>query len=273
MTAPRLGVLTASHNRRDSLQRLHRALEQQDTALDWIHVIVDDASDPPITEADIGAHPGRLAFRRNPRNLGPLITRNIALDIVLSEAVDLVAFVDDDDTVTADFFCYVTDMWKKHENVGWFVSRCRFTGGNLPGSEHWPAADGVYDWYDDMQIRRLFGADVMHVVAARRLVGVRFSTWGRYQREWTFLARLARSGGFYASNRITKVSSYSADGLTLRKRGPAPDLVTCVSYVTKPAIITLRRPFSFAAWRLLARQLIRFPLRLALLALRRLGLT
>ncbi|TDR38603.1 glycosyltransferase involved in cell wall biosynthesis [Tahibacter aquaticus] len=272
MTAPKLGVLTASHNRRDSLQRLHRALAQQDSVLDWLHVVVDDASDPPIAEADIGAQPGRLAFRRNPRNLGPLITRNTALEIALSHAVDLVAFVDDDDTVTADFFCYVRDMWINHRNVGWFVSRCRFTGSTVPGSADWPAADGVYDWYDDMQIRRRFGADVMHVISAQRLAGVRFSTWGRYQREWTFLARLARSGGFYASNRITKESSYSPDGLTLRRRGPAPDLVTCVSYVTKPAIIALHRPFSYTAWRSLARQLIRFPLRLALLALRRLGL-
>ena len=271
MTAPRLAILTASHNRRDSLRRLHRALAQQDCALDWLHVVVDDASEPPIAEADIDAQPGRLAFRRNPRNLGPLLTRNTALEIALAHAADLVAFVDDDDTVTPDFFCYVTNMWTNHHDVGWFVSRSRFTS-EVPGSDVWPAADGVYDWFDDMQLHRRFGADVMHVIAARRLAGVRFSTWGRYQREWTFLARLARGGGFYASNRITKESSYAPDGLTLRKRGPAPDLATCVGYLAKPAVITLHRPFSLTAWRMLGRQLLRFPLRLALLALRRLGL-
>ncbi|MCQ4165475.1 glycosyltransferase family 2 protein [Tahibacter harae] len=271
MKTPRLAILTASYNRRDSLRRLHRALARQACALDWLHVVVDDASDPPITEADVGAQPGRLVFHRNTRNRGPLVTRNTGLDIALAENVELIAFVDDDDTVTPDFFCYVTDMWTNHHDVGWYVSRCRFTG-ETPGSAVWPEADGVYDWFDDMQLRRRFGADVMHVVAARRLQGVRFSTWGRHQREWTLLARLARGGGFYATDRITKIATYSPDGLTLRKRGPAPDLATCAGYVAKPAVIALRRPRSLTAWRALARQLVRFPLRLGLLALRRLGL-
>jgi glycosyltransferase involved in cell wall biosynthesis len=268
MTPPTLAVVTASHDRRDSLARLHRALAAQDTALEWVHVVVDDASDPPIAEADVGAQPGRLIFRRNARNVGPLATRNTALDLALAHGVDLVAFVDDDDTVTPDFFCYVTDMWRSHHDTGWFVSRCRVVGSAVPGSDAWPAADGVYDWYDDMQLRRRFG-DAMHVVAARRLDGVRFSTWGRHQREWTLLARLARGGGFYATNRITKETTYHPDGLTRRKRGPAPDLATCIGYVTKPAVIALHRPLSPTAWRVLARQLLRLPLRLTLLALRR----
>jgi len=271
MTMPKLAILTASHNRLDSLQRLHRALAAQNVPLDWLHIVVDDASDPPIVEADIGAQPGRLVFRRQATNRGPLVTRNMALELALAQAADLVAFVDDDDTVTPDFFCYIIDMWTNHREVGWYVSRCRFAGSVVPGTRAWPATDGLYDWYDDMQLRRLFGADVMHVVAARRLAGVRFSTWGRYQREWTFLARLAKGGGFHASNRITKISTYSPDGLTLRRRGPAPDLVTCVNYVSKPAVIVLHRPFSLAAWRWLARQLLRFPLRLVLLAVRRGG--
>jgi len=270
--APKLAILTASYNRRESLQRLHRSLVEQDSPLDWLHVVVDDASDPPILESDVGAASGRLVFHRNASNRGPLITRNTGLDLALAHGADLVAFVDDDDTVVPGFFCYVTDMWTNHRDVGWFVSRCRFTGAEVPGTQEWPSKNGIYDWYDDMQLHRRFGADVMHVVCAWRLQGVRFSTWGRYQREWTFLARLARGGGFYADHRITKESTYSPDGITLRKRGPAPDFVTCVSYVTKPAVILSQRPFSARAWSSLLRQLLRFPARLILLGVRRLRL-
>jgi glycosyltransferase involved in cell wall biosynthesis len=212
-----------------------------------------------------------LLFHRHARNRGPLAARNTAIELALSHGADLVAFIDDDDTAAEGFFCYVAQMWRNHREVGWYVSRCRFIGPH-PGTAAWPGRDGLYDWFDDMQLERRFGADVMHVVASSRLRGVRFARWGRYQREWTFLARLARGGGFYASDRVTKESAYAPDGISLSRRGPAPDLATCLNYVSKPAVIAWHRPRSAKAWKALLRQLLRFPLRLALLAAARLGL-
>ncbi|MEO8671120.1 MAG: glycosyltransferase family 2 protein [Tahibacter sp.] len=266
---PKLAILTASYNRLVCLSRLHRSLHEQNTSLDWIHVVVDDASEPVIEACQLDTTLGRLNFSRNERNVGPLVTRNRAIEKALALSVDLVAFVDDDDYVLPDFFEYVVDMWNEQRSVGWYVSRCRFAGPCNPGTEAWPDADAVYDWFDDMQLQRRFGADVMHVVSATRLAHVRFSTWGRYQREWTFLARLANEGGFFAMNRVTKVSTYSIDGITLSRRGIAPDFVTCWSYVSKPAVIVYHRPGSPLAWVALLRQLIRFPFRIAVLGLNR----
>jgi glycosyltransferase involved in cell wall biosynthesis len=265
-STPRIAVVTASYNRLDGLRRLHASLLRQSQCSNWIHVIVDDSSFPELDPHGICDDLRRVHFERNVVNSGPLVTRNRAIDCALAYRADVIAFVDDDDFVTDDFFEYISAMWDAHRDVGWYVSRCKFMGKDFPNYHVWPESDGIYDWFDDMQLDRKFGADVCHVVAARRIQGVRFSSCGRYQREWTLLAKLARQGGFYASNRVTKVSTYSPDGLTLSSRGPAPDLVSCWNFVSKPAILVLNRPQSVRAWKMLLRQAGAFPVRLCSLA-------
>jgi glycosyltransferase involved in cell wall biosynthesis len=245
---------------------LHASLLRQSQSSNWIHVIVDDCSFPELDPRGICEGLERVHFERNVVNSGPLVTRNRAIDSALAYGAEVIAFVDDDDFVVDEFFEYISAMWDAHREVGWYVSRCRFMGKDFPNYHVWPESDGIYDWFDDMQLDRKFGADVCHVVAARRIKCVRFSPHGRNQREWTLLAKLARQGGFYASNRVTKVSTYSPDGLTLSHRGLAPDLVSCWNFVSKPAILVLNRPRSVRAWRMLLRQAGAFPVRLCILA-------
>jgi glycosyltransferase involved in cell wall biosynthesis len=263
---PRIAVVTASYNRLDGLRRLHASLLRQAQRSNWIHVIVDDNSFPELDPRGICDDLQRVHFERNVVNSGPLVTRNCAIDRALDYGADVIAFVDDDDFVVDEFFEYISTMWNAHRGVGWYVSRCRFMGQDSPNYHVWPESDGIYDWFDDMQLERKFGADVCHVVAASRIKDVRFSSRGRNQREWTLLAKLARQGGFYASNRVTKISTYSPDGLTLNSRGLAPDLVSCWNFVSKPAILVLNRPRSVRAWKMLFRQAAAFPVRLCILA-------
>lgn len=265
---PLLAIVTPTYNRIPGLRKLHESLREQTAPLAWVHVVVDDASDQVVEPTLVTDDASRLHIERSTLNGGPLLARNNAIEVALGYGADLVAFVDDDDFVVEDFFEYVLHVWNKERSVGWYVSRCRFLGEDSPGYHVWPSADGVYDWFDDMQLDRRFGADVCHVVSAARIQRVRFARRGRFQREWTFLARLARQGGFYASNRITKVSSYSPDGLTLSRRGLAPDFISCWNFVSKPAVLVLNRPNSARAWRMLIRQLAALPVRLCLLAVR-----
>jgi glycosyltransferase involved in cell wall biosynthesis len=251
---PRLAVLTPSYNRPNGLLRVHESLSRQKVDLEWLHIVVDDASSPLIDPAAIFPDRSRLEFHRNCGNFGPLVTRNIAIECGLRWGADLFAFVDDDDEVADGFFEYISDVWREQRHVGWYVSRCLFGDGQTSNGNPWPETDGIYDWFDDVQLSRRFCSDVMHVVSAERIRNVRFSKFGRYQREWTFLAGLARGGGFYASNRITKIVVYGDDGMTRNTRGPAPDLPTIWNYVAKPLMLVRNRPGSATAWLLLLRQ-------------------
>ncbi|MDO9472277.1 MAG: glycosyltransferase family A protein [Caulobacter sp.] len=265
---PRLAVITPSYNREAGVRRLYRSLVDQTEELDWIHVVVDDCSPTQPDYSDLTDADPRFIFLRNARNQGPLISRNRAIDVAVANGADLIAFIDDDDYAADTFFDYVKDIWTKHREVGWYISRCAFVGETAPEDRGFPP-DGLYDWFDDMQLRRRFANDVTHVVSTRRLGSIRMAKTGRNQREWTMLAKLARSGGFYASDRVTKIVEYHDAGLTLRPRGIAPDFISCWNYVSKPLTYVINRPTSAVAWTVFAGQLARFPVRLLALAWRR----
>ena len=237
VASPRIAVVTATCNRLEGLQRLHRSLSRQTVEVDWLHVLIDDASERRFEASDVGSDPTVLEIHRNAENVGPLISRNTGIDVAQSHGVDLIAFVDDDDYVTEDFFEYLVEEWRSRRNIGWFVSRCRYEGQNIPSCVDWPAEDGLFDWFRDVQVNRVLAGDAMHVVSSERLGTKRFSRLGRFQREWTLLARLAEEGPFYATDRVTKIVAYSSGGLTLQDRGRAPDLISCWNHVSKTAVV------------------------------------
>lgn len=267
---PRLAIVTPSYDREAGVRRLYRSLVGQAADLDWIHVVVDDCSPSRPDYDDISASDPRFILVRNTRNRGPLVSRNRAIDLAVERGADLVAFIDDDDYAAETFFDYVKTMWAEQREIGWFVSRCAFVGPTAPEDRGFPP-DGVYDWFDDMQLNRRFANDVTHIMTVARLGGIRMSERGRSQREWTMLARLARGGGFYACDWVTKIVEYDEAGLTRRTRGIAPDLISCWNFVSKPLTLVVNRPGSVIAWRILAGQLARLPLRLMALGWKRLA--
>jgi glycosyltransferase involved in cell wall biosynthesis len=263
VTLLKLAVVTPTFNRPEGVLRLLRSLRAEPQIVDWRLIVVDDAS--TVTLSDEVRRDAAVIVHRNATNEGPLVSRNRALDIAVKVGADVVAFVDDDDYLAPAFFEYVIRMWTSHRSVGWFVSRCEFVGSVPHHEVVWPLSDGLFDYFDDMQLQRRFVSDVMHVMTVDRIGRIRFSSRGRVRREWTFLSKIARRGPFYASNEVTKVVEYRDDGLTATPQGRAPDLLTCCDYVMKAATIVRARPASFLAWRRLARQIFLLPVRLLFL--------
>ena len=268
----RLAIVTPSFNRGEGLRRLHQSLRRQRSALEWCHIVVDDASHEPITSGSICGDSSRLIVVRNERNSGALVSRNRALDAGESWGASHFAFVDDDDFVEPWFFDYLIEVVGVRAEIGWYVSRCRFLGHQPASAEVWPDSDGVFDWFDDMQIKRRFCPDVMHVISAERIGSARFSTLGRRQREWLFLAKIAQRGGFYASNARTKVATYEAGGLTLGSRSPDEELCAVWNYVQKQLVLVWNRPSSVIAWRGLLRQMLAAPVRVLQFFVRKLSM-
>jgi glycosyltransferase involved in cell wall biosynthesis len=263
MSRPTLAVVTPTFDRPEGVARLLRSLREQSQIIEWTLVLVDDCSSRMLPDEVI--RDVHVIVHRNARNSGPLVSRNRALDIAAARGVDLVSFVDDDDYVAPRFFEYLVRMWTDHRQVGWFVSRCEFVGAVPHPMIQWPSEEGLFDYFEDMQLDRKFVSDVMHVMTLERIGQTRFATRGRVRREWTFLSRVARGGPFYASNDVTKIAEYRDGGLTATTQGRAPDLVTCFDFVLKAAAIAFARPRSVLAWRRLARQVFLLPARLILL--------
>jgi glycosyltransferase involved in cell wall biosynthesis len=264
-TLPRLAVVTPTFNRHALVERLHKSLLSQAATLDWVHIVVDDGSESDLALSRF-RNSDQVRFVRNNLNRGPLVCRNIAVDIAVREKADLIAFIDDDDYVTDAFFSYVLRIWKEQPEVGWYITRCAYVGQYAPKQQRWPVHDGLYGYARDMQLNPKFTSDVTHVVSIARLGSRRFSRFGVYQREWTLLSKLARDGDFYASHDCFTVREYLETGLTNTKRGRAPDLISVVNYVQKPFTIVTLAPRSIVAWRRFVRQLLAFPIRLLILA-------
>lgn len=258
---PYLGVITATHNRLTSLRRLHASLSRQRISLDWVHVVVDDHSSPAIFPEAICANDAHLVFIANDQNSGPLISRNRALDIAMELNVDMIAFIDDDDDVTEDFFEYIVKCWKDYPDTGWYVTRCIFVGEHAPSYAPWPALEGLYDYARDLQLYPKFYSDMAHVFKAGRIGELRFSTRGRFEREWTLLAQIAKSGGLYASTERYKFVEYLPGGITLAEREPANDPIVIVTYLQKSLLLLRLAPTAPRAWARVIRQLVVLPVR------------
>jgi|GEM_PF-2903662 len=265
---PKLAIVTPTFNRGALLKRLHESLLAQDIALDWVHIVVDDGSEDDSDTRHNWRDSSHLVFVKNRENHGPLVSRNTAIDIAVEEKADLIAFIDDDDYVTQAFFPYIKRIWKDIPGVGWYISRCKFVGPVNQEKQPWPDHDGFFDYACDMQLDPKFTSDVLHVVSTARLGKRRFSRFGRYQREWTLLSKLARDGKFYASNDCLQVREYLPTGLTNSRRGRAPDLISTVNYVQRSFTILTLAPFSVRAWHRFFRQLLAFPVRVVLFLFR-----
>ena len=262
-TGTRLAIVTATLNRHDLLRRLHESLRNQTVAMDWIHVVIDDCSDTQPQLPTAWPDNTHLLYQRNEQRRGPLISRNIALDLALNANALLIAFVDDDDYVTRDFFSSINAVWRDHPEVGWYINRCQYVGQNTPANQMWPERDGLFDYARDLQLYPKFTSDVLHIVSAARLGDRRFSRYGMYQREWTLLSKLARDGAFYASSKCIVVREYLDQGLTQTSRTRAPDFIGAVNYVQKAAVLLSLAPLSGRAWLRFLRQSAAVPVRLA----------
>lgn len=257
-----LAIITPTYQRDAGIKNLYDSIAcQAPSGIKWHFIIINDSPDSSTACLDAIASDSRVIIHHNTTNLGPLISRNTGIEIATKLGADAVAFIDDDDRLAADAFQHISKLWKEHSNIGWLVSRCEFHGISEGFSDRFPETDGEYDWFLDMQLHRRF-SDVFHIISLQRIGQIRFSSRGRHQREWTFLSQLAKSGHFFAANRVTKIVQYEETGLSNTKRGIAPDLLTVWNYLAKPTVVLWNRPMHPVAWQSFSRQLVRLPLRI-----------
>lgn len=98
---PAISVIICSHNPREEyLRRTLDALKAQTLPVkDWELLLVDNSSEPPLTERfDLSWHPNARHVREEKLGLTPARLRGIA-----ESAGSLVVFVDDDNVLRADY--------------------------------------------------------------------------------------------------------------------------------------------------------------------------
>ena len=257
-----LAIITPTYRRPDRIYRLHNALcsLKKPDGMQWLHVVVDDAS-PDISEYGLQKSAETLIMHCREKNGGPLKARNDGIDIAIKLGANILAFIDDDDLPTGTFFEHVDRMWRRYRDVGWFISRCQFIGEVVPSSKEAFLESGLYDYIDNLVIKKSFSQDLMHVITASRLKGLRFSKIGRYQREWTLLLKVAKKGPFYYDNLVTKVSEYLPNGIT-RTRTLGSAIQSQFNMIDKTVSIFFHRPLNFRLFARLVSQIALFTPRL-----------
>lgn len=260
---PMLAVITPTYNRADRVRNLHQRLLDLGRQSNWIHVIVDDCSPHAVDFSGCGFSEDKLILHRRSLNGGPLAARNDAIDIAMDKGADIFAFIDDDDLPAANFFPYVQRMWDQNTGIGWFVSRCKFVGKYIPENAEAQLDDGVYNFIDESLVGSRLSCDLVHVLTRDRLGRLRFSRYGRTQREWTLFLKLAQNGPFYFSNEQTKIVEYLDSGLTLGVGDTYSDIHACLNYFLRAYCLLLVRPLNVRCLKNFIIQSIRVPQRIA----------
>jgi glycosyltransferase involved in cell wall biosynthesis len=137
--SPHLTVAICTYNpRRDYLSRVMTALQRQTLPLaDWDLLIIDNASAPPVADwLDISWHPrGRIVVEPH-QGLTPARLR------AYREAqTEILAFVDDDNVLAADYLQQGLSILNKFPKLGAIGGKC------LPEFEQPPA-----EWFQDVGI-------------------------------------------------------------------------------------------------------------------------
>lgn len=115
MTIPKISIVIPTHNRPDGLEQAVESVLQQ-TFLPIELIVVDDGSEPPVTDKIfINAPDGvRTILLRNKRPLGAAITRNKGVE---NANGDWVAFLDDDDTFFPEKLERIVNVIKLNPDV------------------------------------------------------------------------------------------------------------------------------------------------------------
>lgn len=136
---PQLTVAICTYNPRPAyLQRVMTALQQQTLpSSQWELLIIDNASRPPVAEGlDLSWHPHARIVVETRQGLTPARLR--AFHEVSTE---ILAFVDDDNVLAADYLQTGLNRLRQNPNLGAIGGKC------LPEFEHPPAP-----WFDQVGI-------------------------------------------------------------------------------------------------------------------------
>tara|TARA_R110000751_G_scaffold172928_3_gene279381 strand:+ start:94095 stop:94907 length:813 start_codon:yes stop_codon:yes gene_type:complete len=209
----KIGFITATYNRPELFERLHRSLAIQGDNAMWCHYVVDDGSRADYSDVfdSLQKLSGNLKTERI-SNSGVLIARNHAMEMAIADACTHLCFMDDDDILLPSSTGRMAECIRRYESRQWFVFPSK---KEETPSTSWPDAPTEMSWFDDIILKQCLGSDNLTVIAASLIGNVRFTTRGRNQREWSFFLELCRKDDrVLVLPYVLREIQYQSDGLT-----------------------------------------------------------
>jgi glycosyltransferase involved in cell wall biosynthesis len=257
----KIGIVTPTFNRPEQLRKLHHSIAGSSSKSDWCHYVVDDGSELDYTEVAsyCSGVSSRLKMKRI-ANSGPLVARNHAIDMALQDGATHLCFIDDDDELLPGSLTCLPEKIDEFPDVVWFMFGSKKESNEVTD---WPATPVFVSWFDDVVLGRKFGSDNLLLISADLVGNTRFSSWGKNQREWTFMLDLAKKQDqlLVCPEKLRKVR-YSPDGLTEQARQKRLSLEQIGNNVHRAYRYWLMRPGSHQLFFNLVGQLLATPLRL-----------
>lgn len=213
----KIGVVSPTYNRPQSLLRLHKSLVETGDGVDWLHSVVDDGSSECYADTlqKCEAVSGRLRYKRI-ENSGPLVARNHAIEIAIDEGCTYLCFIDDDDWLIHLGLKCIAELITKYQEYDWFIFRSQ--KGSQSINSFTSKAIQV-DWFEDGVLGNVIESDSLCVVSANFIGGTRFSPMIRNQREWTFFLDLYKKKPLtILFPDVVQKKEYQRDGLTRQAR-------------------------------------------------------
>lgn len=257
----RLGVITPTFNRPELLVRLHKSLCSGNGDVWWKHYVTDDGSSRDYSSAisQCNEGPDRLVFSRI-RNSGPLMARDVAIERAIADGVTHFVFVDDDGVMFPGALAVIERRILESECFGWLVFPS-LLGGRV--ADKWPRNGDQLDWFEDVVLGRRLGSDNLCVLSQELVGGVRFSTWGRSQREWKFFSKVYRKQRrLMVFEDVLLKHEYEPGGLSDVARARGSSLVQVMNSVDRAYSYWRIRPWSGELSFGLVRQILLAPIKI-----------
>jgi glycosyltransferase involved in cell wall biosynthesis len=262
----KIGVVTATYNRPELLKRLHDSILETTTTTKWIHVVVDDGSSQDYSDLChlIESYSNNFFYIKT-NNGGALVARNYAIDAAVEMGCTHLCFIDDDDLVIGSGLDSVKNAILKFPMEQWFM----FPSAEHCGVREWGIDPQQIEWFKDVVIGHRFQGDNLHAVATSLVADLRFTLFGRNQREWLFFYRLSmRKKTLTVMPETCLFKDYQIGGLSHDASKSRVSVEGAVNNIQRAFLYWVRAPLSFKQIINFVRQAALFPLRILIVVVK-----
>lgn len=195
----KFAIITPTYNRFDLLVRNIESVQKQDYP-QYEHIIIDDSTGNK-TQENI-KHlllDKKIRYFKNSSNRWVNYCRNFWIKM-LSQDVDYILFLDDDDYLNSWALIKAHDIIQKHD-YSWYVSNKKWIS-NIK------KYNTTYNYFNDYFLWSQIQWDTSHIIKTEILSWIRFSPYIKQSEEWLFFIELWYNHTFYTYNFDTIISNY-----------------------------------------------------------------
>lgn len=193
-------IITPTCNRYKLLKRAIKSVLQQGYN-DFELIIIDDSTNnETYNNINIDFKDKRIKYLKNNKNSWVNFSRNRWLDN-LSNDVDYVMFLDDDDYLSWETLFTANKVIIKNKNINWFLSNKK----NITKLNNYNLS---YNYFDDYLFWNKINWDSTHCISKSAIWKIRFSKIIKQAQEWLFFIELWEKNNIFTYNYDSIISEY-----------------------------------------------------------------